>query len=92
MRNPFRDPWMRAVFADDVAAFKRRTSALFTADGRRNTNHSRGIDFWLGFDNIGPEAWDAASRRQLGYASYRAGQYCAKVDALAEVSECLKHG
>lgn len=77
MDNPFRDKMMRAVFADDVAAFERRSSALFMADGSRNTNHSRGIEFWRGFDNVRPEAWDAASRRQLGYADYRAGRHCA---------------
>lgn len=77
MANPFRDPMMRAVFAEDVAAFERRSSALFMANGRPKTSHSRGIYFWQGFENVRPEAWDAASRRQLGYADYRAGRHCA---------------
>lgn len=77
MHNPFRDSMMRDVFAEDVAAFGRASSALFTAAGGRNTSHSRGIYFWKGYDNERPAAWDAPSRRMLSYASYRAGRACA---------------
>lgn len=88
-RNPFRDPTLRREFDAAVQAYRLRHRDLFI-DGKRRSNTDRTIGssfaqmFWNGYDNIqmGGGFIDAASRQMLGYADYRAGQFCRKHEPL----------
>lgn len=73
--NPFRDPAMRAVFDECVAAHLRSSPAI-----KRGAGNAVAVQFWRGYDGVRLN-WDAASKRTFQYAQHRAGQHCANVDA-----------
>jgi hypothetical protein len=87
MSNKFRNQLMRQQYDLAVQMFKTKHRNLFWNGERRGTNgisygSSVAESFWKGFDGlkIGRGYTDKASRETLGYAYYRAGEDCAKVE------------
>lgn len=74
MRNPFRAAIMRAQFDGLVRAYDTKHRDLITADGLRNRGNGAAGPFWLGYDGLARERWNAASRKMIAWACYRAGE------------------
>lgn len=74
VRNPFRHPSMRQAFEDVVGMYRSRHKTLFTAAGEPHRGNSWAGMFWRGYDGTSIGVWDAASRRQLSYATWLAGK------------------
>lgn len=81
MTNRFKDPTLRKEYDNATTCFKAKHRNLFCADGSRSMGNSMASFFWRGFDGtqFGAGFTDAASKKILAYAYYRAGQDCAKV-------------
>ena len=65
---------MIRAFDECVAAHRRNSPAL-----QRTSGNAVATYFWRGFDNA-PLQWDAASRRLMAYAHFRAGRACAEAN------------
>lgn len=60
--------------------FAARHRNLFQADGARSRGNSVADMFWRGFDGVVLGGmWDAASKKTLAYAYWRAGQDARKI-------------
>ena len=83
MSARFRSPDMLRTYASCVDAFNGKHGTLFTKGMTPNISNSLGAYFWQGFDGVATNRmslasrWDAASRKTLAYAAYRAGSDCA---------------
>lgn len=83
MRNPFRDPTMRAHFYEMVRGFAEQHRDIGTPSQRCRGNSFAGA-FWLGYDGVTEGRGnfrDAASRKTIAYACYRAGMAVRTLEA-----------
>ncbi len=80
MTNRFKDPTLRNEYDNATRCFETKHRNLFCSDGSRSMGNSMASFFWRGFDGtqFGAGFTDAASKKILAYAYYRAGQDCAK--------------
>lgn len=83
-RSPFRDTGMRRMYDTCVSAYKSGNAGM-----ARGAGNSAATMFWRGFDGSHVGKWDAASRRSLAYAQFRAGQDCAEDTARAAVAALI---
>lgn len=74
MRNPFKDPAMRRVWDEATAAHAARAGTLFHASGTRNLGNGAGSSFGRGYDGIGTDRWDKASKSTPSYGYWCAGR------------------
>lgn len=72
-RAPFRDAGMLRAYEACVAAYRAK-GAAYLAEG-----NSAADMFRRGFTGTHTGVWDAASRKTLAYAHFRAGQDCARL-------------
>lgn len=72
VRNPFRDPGMRTHYEGAIRAFE--AGSLGAAGGVRQRGNGGASAFWQGYDGIGADQWDAASKKMIVYAYWRAGR------------------
>jgi len=88
MSNPFRDKTMRREYDSAVRAYRTRSSAVgafFDKEGaRRPPGSTFATFFWHGYDGVSPGRWDAASRKMVCYAYWRAGRDMARESAKGE--------
>lgn len=83
-RAPFRDLGMRRGYEACVEAYRAK-GAAYMEEG----NSAAGM-FRRGFTGAHVGKWDAASRKTLAYAQFRAGQDCAQDEARAAVAELIE--
>lgn len=84
--NRFRDPIMRSYYDSGVHAYETRHRDLFLPSGERRRAGSYGSSFatmfWQGYDGtVFGRGWDAAGRKTVGYAVWRAGRDCRAQEA-----------
>lgn len=80
MANRFSDPTLHREYEAVMQMFATKHRNLFQANGARSMGNSIAGMFWRGFDGIVlGGAWDAASKKTLGYAHWRAGQDARKL-------------
>lgn len=82
-RPTFRDAAMRRSYEACVAAYREKGSA-YMVEG----NSAAGM-FRRGFTGQHAGTWDAASRKTVAYAAFRAGQDCAQDEARAAIAELI---
>lgn len=74
MPNRFRDPTLRKEYAAAAEAYRSKHRNLFLPDGSRCYGSGMASSFWRGFDGtVLGSGWDAASKKTLSYAYWRAG-------------------
>jgi hypothetical protein len=81
--NTFRDKTLRTNYDAAVLCFETKHRDLFYPDGTECHGSSFASYFWKGFHGVsgkGLVRFDAASKKTLAYAFWRAGQDCAKKD------------
>jgi hypothetical protein len=81
--NPFKDAVMRRQFDACIHCYDTKHRDLIRADGGRHTGNAVANFFWQGFDGAGRDRWDAASRKMIAWACYRAGEEIRKREAKA---------
>lgn len=79
MSNRFKDKVMRNEYDAAMLMFVTKHRNLFLPDGSRCTGNGVASSFWRGFDGVVMGYWDAASKKTLAYAHWRAGQDAAKI-------------
>lgn len=85
MTNRFRDPTLRREYEAAMQMFVTKHRNLFQPNGARSAGNSVAGMFWRGFDGIVlGGAWDAVSKKTLGYAHWRAGQDARKLENVAQ--------
>jgi hypothetical protein len=77
-RNPFRNPVLKGMYDESLAAYRAKGKTLFLADGTRNRGNAIAGPFWNGFDGLQQDKWDASSRKMPIYAAWRAGRDAAR--------------
>ncbi len=81
MGNNFRNKAMRGQYDEFVRHFETRAKVLFH-EGVPHRGNSWAGTFWGGYAGYdrGAFNFDAAAKKTLAYAIYRAGQDCRKAD------------
>lgn len=75
MPNRFKDATMRREYDSVMHMFWTKHRNLFLPNGERSTGSSVSSFFWQGYDGkVMGAGWDAASKKMIGYAYWRAGQ------------------
>ena len=75
MPNRFKDVTMRREYDAAMHMFWSKHRNLFQSTGERSTGSSMASFFWQGYDGkVMGIGWDAASKKMIGYAYWRAGQ------------------
>jgi hypothetical protein len=83
IRNPFKDRTLHNMFKNCVRLYDERHRDLIYPDGRRCRGNSGATYFWRGYDGVARKNWDAASRKMIAWACYRAGEAVRKREEAA---------